>query len=468
MILEDTRGGVKPMSKEDFIRKSKNIFGDKYDYSLVDYKNENTLVKLTCKIPGHGIFEQKPKNHFRGLEGCGKCVEEEKKEKNQKQKEEIFKIASKYDTLKDFRENEPHAVRIAYNYGYYDEITKNMEKPRRWTKDEVLDLAKKYTNLIDFKQNEPQAYYIMYSKGWKDDVYKNMEKLGSRYERKVYVFEFPDNSAYVGLTYDVNGRLKTHNKDMKSAVYQHVTKTGLKPEFKILTTDFLPYDQASELEKDYIEKYKKNGWIILNRTAGGGLGSSFKTQWTLEKIVSIASKYKTRSEFQKNDGRAYAMAKILGFFDEVTKHMNKPHYWTVDEIKKKASEYKTYKDFFNDRKLYSAAQSKGLLDDITKHIENKKHFWTVDEIKKKASEYKTYKDFYNDKILYSAAQKKGLLEDIKAMFNYQKWRTDDDIKKKASEYKTYKDFINDKNLYSTAQFRKILPDIRAMFNPNKQ
>ena len=26
MILEDTRGGVKPMSKEDFIRKSKNIF----------------------------------------------------------------------------------------------------------------------------------------------------------------------------------------------------------------------------------------------------------------------------------------------------------------------------------------------------------------------------------------------------------------------------------------------------------
>ena len=225
-----------------------------------------------------------------------------------------------------------------------------MEKPRRWTKDEVLDLAKKYTNLIDFKQNEPQAYYIMYSKGWKDDVYKNMEKLGSRYERKVYVFEFPDNSAYVGLTYDVNGRLKTHNKDMKSAVYQHVTKTGLKPEFKILTTDFLPYE--------------KNGWIILNRTAGGGLGSSFKTQWTLEKIVSIASKYKTRSEFQKNDGRAYAMAKILGFFDEVTKHMNKPHYWTVDEIKKKASEYKTYKDFINDKNLYSTAQFRKILPDI--------------------------------------------------------------------------------------------------------
>ena len=421
MILEDTRGGVKPMSKEDFIRKSQNIFGDKYDYSLVDYKNEDTLVKLTCKIPGHGIFEQKPKNHFRGFEGCGKCVEEEKKEKNQKQKEEIFKIASKYDTLKDFRENEPHAVRIAYNYGYYDEITKNMEKPRRWTTDEVLDLAKKYTNLRDFKQNEPQAYFIMYSRGLQDDVNKNMEKLGSRYERKVYVFEFPDNSAYVGLTYDVNGRLKTHNKDMKSAVYRHVTKTGLKPEFKILTTNYLPYEQASELEKDYIEKYKKNGWITLNRKAGGGLGSSFKKQWTPEKIASIASQYKTRSEFRKNNRRAYDMAKFLRIFDEVTKHM--PH------------------EYIN---------------------------WTVDDIKKKASEHKTYTDFYNDTNLYSAAQKKGLLDDIKAMFDYQKWRTDDDIKKKASEYKTYKDFINDKNLYSTAQFRKILPDIRAMFNPNKQ
>ena len=460
MILE----APAPMSKEDFIRKSQNIFGDKYDYSLVNYKNEHTPVDLICKIPGHGVFEQKPRNHFRGFEGCNKCAEKKINDKIEKQKKEIFNIASKYDTLKDFREKEPYAVRVSTYYGYYDEITKNMKRPRTWTKDEVLDLAKKYTNLKDFKQNEPQAFHTMYFRGWKDDVYKNMEKLGSRYKRKVYVFEFPDNSAYVGLTFDVNGRLITHNNNVKSAVFQHVNKTGLKPEFKILTPDFLPYEQASQLEKEYIEEYKKNGWVMLNRVAGGGLGSSFKKEWTPEKIASIASQYKTRNEFQKNNSRAYAVAKILGIFDEVTKHMNKVHYWTVDEIKKRALEYKTYKDFINDTKLYWAAQSRGLLDDISKHMENKKYFWTVDEIKKRASEYKTYKDFFNDKKLYIAAQRKGLLDDIKAMFNHQRFQTIDEIKKKALEYKTYKDFINDRKLYTAAQFRGILPDIRAMFN----
>jgi len=355
-----------PMSKEDFIKRSQNIFGDKYDYSLVDYKNEDTPVKLICKIPEHGVFEQKPKNHFRGIEGCSKCIEDKRNERIEKQKKEIFTIASKYDTLKDFRENEPDAVRTAHYYGYYDEITRDMKRPRTWTKDEVLDLAKKYTTLRDFQENEPQAYATMYFRGWKDDVNRNMEKLGSRYKRKVYVFEFPDNAAYIGLTYDEKGRLKTHNKDIKSAVYQHISKTGLEPEFKMLTPDYIPFDQAVDLERDYIQKYRENGWVILNRAFGGSLGSSFKKDWTPEKIASIASKYKTRGEFQKSNSRAYAMAKILGIFDEVTKHMPVRNLfkWDVDTIEREASKYSSYKDFASNKKLYFAAKYRGLLDNL--------------------------------------------------------------------------------------------------------
>lgn len=55
---------------EDFIERSKNIHGDKYDYSLVDYIKNDINVKIICK--DHGIFEQIPTNHLRG-KGCFDC-----------------------------------------------------------------------------------------------------------------------------------------------------------------------------------------------------------------------------------------------------------------------------------------------------------------------------------------------------------------------------------------------------------
>ena len=55
----------------EFIEKSKQIHGDKYDYSLVDYKNNYTRIKIICLI--HGIFEQKPNDHLSN-HGCPNCI----------------------------------------------------------------------------------------------------------------------------------------------------------------------------------------------------------------------------------------------------------------------------------------------------------------------------------------------------------------------------------------------------------
>lgn len=61
----------KPSSNtEKFIEKSKLIHGERYDYSLVDYKNRNALVKIIC--PVHGEFEQSPSGHLSG-KGCKIC-----------------------------------------------------------------------------------------------------------------------------------------------------------------------------------------------------------------------------------------------------------------------------------------------------------------------------------------------------------------------------------------------------------
>lgn len=54
-----------------FIEKSKEIHGNKYDYSQVDYVNNKTKVKIICKI--HGIFEIRPDDHFQKV-GCINCT----------------------------------------------------------------------------------------------------------------------------------------------------------------------------------------------------------------------------------------------------------------------------------------------------------------------------------------------------------------------------------------------------------
>jgi len=54
-----------------FISKSKNDHGDRYDYSMVKYKNARTKVRIICLE--HGSFEQTPDNHLRG-HGCPKCM----------------------------------------------------------------------------------------------------------------------------------------------------------------------------------------------------------------------------------------------------------------------------------------------------------------------------------------------------------------------------------------------------------
>lgn len=57
---------------EDFIKKAKKVHGNKYDYTLVDYVDLKTRVKITCKK--HGIFEQSPSSHLSSKHCCKKCA----------------------------------------------------------------------------------------------------------------------------------------------------------------------------------------------------------------------------------------------------------------------------------------------------------------------------------------------------------------------------------------------------------
>lgn len=58
------------LNSENFIKKANKIHNNKYDYSLVKYKNAKSKVKIIC--PEHGVFKQNINTHLSN-KGCPIC-----------------------------------------------------------------------------------------------------------------------------------------------------------------------------------------------------------------------------------------------------------------------------------------------------------------------------------------------------------------------------------------------------------
>ena len=61
---------MKKLTTEQFIKRANKVHDNKYNYSLVEYKNTHNKIKIICLK--HGIFEQTPNKHLKG-QGCIEC-----------------------------------------------------------------------------------------------------------------------------------------------------------------------------------------------------------------------------------------------------------------------------------------------------------------------------------------------------------------------------------------------------------
>lgn len=80
------------MNTEEFIKKSKIVHGDKYDYSKVEYVDPKTKVCIIC--PEHGEFWQLPYGHLSGR-GCSLCRYVKSSSTSRKSKESFIDEAKK-------------------------------------------------------------------------------------------------------------------------------------------------------------------------------------------------------------------------------------------------------------------------------------------------------------------------------------------------------------------------------------
>ena len=111
--------------KEKFITKSKNKYGeDSFDYSLVEYVNGYTSIKLICKK--HGEIEITPSKHFNIVGGCPLCSKEQRKKRQTMTTDEYKKLAitkygDKYDlSLVEYTSMKNHITVICPKHGEFE------------------------------------------------------------------------------------------------------------------------------------------------------------------------------------------------------------------------------------------------------------------------------------------------------------------------------------------------------------
>jgi len=196
-----------------------------------------------------------------------------------------------------------------------------------WTKDKCRELAFKCKSRTEFHEKYRAAFDASSKNGWLDKICSHM-KATDKKKRCVYAYEFDDKSAYIGLTYNIKNRHSRHLHNIKSPVRLKNDK-NINFNLKKLTKH-IDVKNAKIKENYYVEKYKNDGWKILNKAKTGSIGG-ITIKWTKDKCKEKALKCKTKSEFYEKYSSASGSALKNGWMDEICLHMNHPTkqrgYW---------------------------------------------------------------------------------------------------------------------------------------------
>ena len=119
---------MRKLTANEFIEKSRNIYFDKYDYSLVIYEHSKSRVKIICPI--HGVFEQIPNTHLNG-NGCKKCGADSRGDKSRLSNEDFITRANlihknKYDySLTSYKNRHANVKIICSVHGVFEQAAKS-------------------------------------------------------------------------------------------------------------------------------------------------------------------------------------------------------------------------------------------------------------------------------------------------------------------------------------------------------
>jgi predicted GIY-YIG superfamily endonuclease len=257
-----------------------------------------------------------------------------------------------------------------------------------------------------------------------------MKRQMTMKQRVIYSYEFKNNNTvYIGLTCDIVRRHNAHmGKEKKygevsSPVYKFMNESGEFPKFKILTKKPIKEENAPKSEDYYINKYRKNGWIIMNKAKAGSLGGN-QRKWskdTLKKICDSCTKISELKEMVPT--WAFYVIRENGWFEELTSHMEYDvrKGWTDEEVLKISHQYDNISSLSKEyngvaKYIRNRPELRKQLDEFwnkrQEEIELEKQP-TKDECIKIALKYILRTDFRNkDRRIFEFAEKEGWIDEI--------------------------------------------------------
>lgn len=190
----------------------------------------------------------------------------------------IKQRASNYESIKDWRLNDPESYSAARNLDSlgYKKVSKNLKRivgGKVWFKENIFEEARKFSTIKEWKEKSKMSYQAAVSGGFTRSASKHMTPLGHAYKRCVYSIKLQkQNMVYIGLTYNFKQRVKEH---MRTKRFEELTKLyGSKSIKAKQLTKYLDIKEAVNYETKLIDDMKKLGWKVLNKAMGGNLGGT--------------------------------------------------------------------------------------------------------------------------------------------------------------------------------------------------
>ncbi len=347
----------------------------------------------------------------------------------------VLKMARKCKTKGEFWKRFPGEYGASKGHlNCFEECVSHMpvrkkSAPRnvKWDEARVWEAVGKCSTYQEFREEHVNAYSSKVGKSLRNEIKRKLPMCHKNaYPRAIYIYEFIDDTVYVGSTNNYRRRFSEHStrKSQGNKVYEIYEK--IKSDIQYTYYEQEKWFETKELidreENWWIDFYKSEGWEMLNKYSACSDGGSIRIN--KEDVLEAWKKSnRSKSYFQKNFPGAYSRANKDGYYKALTKNAIDPTL--VWDKKKLLSEAKLYSKPYEMKKnnLYAYRKLCNLgLTSVAfpeKRVVSKSVNWTFKRIWSEVKMHSTYKDFRrHSQVCYRSTKKHiGLRDRIKKYYS---------------------------------------------------
>ncbi len=431
----------------EIIERLQALFGERYSYEHVVYKNMKTPITLICHEKDangveHGAFSMRPDNIFSSHQRCPKCYDDRRSMLQRKPLETFIEEATKvhgglYEYHKvEYTNGRTKVCIVCPVHGDFWQSPTNHLKgkgcpycsgnAKKWNKETCEQEARKYEYITDFNIRASAAYNKARINGWLQDytwLKKRPPKTAdyAKDKKYIYSYEFVEQRAvYVGLTNSIIKRDWQHRNSQDSSVFRFAEHCECEIPIPRILEDGIPILESGKREAFWVEHYKKLRWKLLNRAKTGeresSVGLTYPLKWTKKAIREKVkeSNYDIKL-FQKLYPGAYGaiLTRYRGLLNELFPHRSiHTHYSVGDAVQVvQKGNYKTRMQLYRACSwAYRILYKKGLLDEYFP----KPKEYTREEALQKVNEYRSLEQIrVQNYRLYNYLLKNNLFKEAK-------------------------------------------------------